>query len=50
MWGMRMPGGLMETLAGMGIRVLGHDVGGQSYRRLAWTVGLGEPEVVRVDV
>ena len=41
---------VMDALADMGIRVLGHDVGGQTYRRLAWTVGAGEPEVVCVEV
>jgi chemotaxis protein CheD len=41
---------VMHALAHMGVRVLGSDVGGPSYRRLAWTVGPGDPEVVRVEV
>ena len=41
---------VMSALADRGIRVLGQDLGGDTYRRLAWTVGPGEPEVVRVDV
>lgn len=40
----------MQALAADGIRVLNHDTGGESYRRLAWTVGAGEPEVTAVPV
>ncbi len=33
-----------------GVRLLAQDVGGCSYRRLAWTVGTGAPEVRAVQV
>ena len=33
-----------------GIRVLAHDVGGTVYRRLAWTVGFGEPRVTAIPI
>lgn len=35
----------LEALAAHGVQVLHHDLGGTAYRRLAWTVGPGEPEV-----
>ena len=38
----------LDRLAGAGIRVVHHDVGGTAYRRLAWTVGTGLPELVAV--
>ena len=34
-----------DVLADHGIRLLGHDVGGTSYRRVGWTVGDGVPSV-----
>jgi len=40
----------LEAMAADGIRVVHHDLGGRSYRRLAWTVGMGEPEVTSVHV
>lgn len=40
----------LQALACDGIRVVDHDVGGIAYRRLAWTVGSGQPQVVAVDV
>jgi chemotaxis protein CheD len=39
-----------DALQEEGIRVLNHDVGGTTYRRLGWTVGEGDPEVVAFDV
>ncbi len=38
------------ALARDGVRVLAHDTGGMVYRRLAWTVGDGPPEVAAVQV
>ena len=38
------------ALARDGVRVLAHDTGGRVYRRLAWTVGDGPPEVAAVQV
>lgn len=35
-------------LAELGAPVLAQDVGGEGYRRFAWTVGPGAPEVVQV--
>lgn len=32
------------------IEVVGHDIGGSVYRKLAWTVGKGEPELTCTDV
>lgn len=40
----------LDALARDGIKVLYHDVGGHSYRRVAWTVGSGMPDVVSVLV
>jgi chemotaxis protein CheD len=40
----------LEALERDGVRVLGQDIGGFVYRKLAWTVGDGEPEVVTVQV
>lgn len=40
----------LRTLAEQGVRVLRHDTGGHAYRRLAWTIGPGEPEVTAVPV
>ena len=39
-----------DTLAAMGVRVLGVDLGGTTYRRIAWTVGPGEPSVQGVQM
>jgi chemotaxis protein CheD len=41
---------VMRALAADGIRVLSHDLGGHSYRRLAWTIGTGTPQVTSVAV
>lgn len=38
----------LTELAHRGTPVLGRDVGGEGYRRFAWTVGPGEPEVVQI--
>ena len=38
----------LALLEQRGIRVLAQDVGGEGYRRFAWTVGPGAPEVVHV--
>lgn len=40
----------LEALAQAGIRVLAYDVGGNAYRRLAWTVGRDAPQVTAVEV
>lgn len=40
----------LEALAHDGVRVLFHDLGGSTYRRLGWTVGPGAPEVSAVPV
>ena len=34
-----------DALGELGIRILGHDVGGTCYRKVAWTVGRGAPTV-----
>ena len=40
----------LEALDHDGVKVLFQDVGGNSYRRVAWTVGPGCPQVVSVEV
>jgi chemotaxis protein CheD len=40
----------LQALALDGVQVLHHDLGGRAYRRLAWTVGSGEPEIEAVAV
>lgn len=40
----------LRALAEDGVRVLLHDLGGDSYRKLAWTVGPDAPEVTAVPV
>jgi chemotaxis protein CheD len=40
----------LQALAEEGIRVLAWDLGGSSYRRLAWTVGAGAPEVTATAI
>ena len=40
----------LQALAADGVRVLHQDLGGTSYRKLAWTVGPGAPEVTAVPV
>lgn len=39
---------VLDKLYSWGIRVLGQDLGGNAYRRLAWTVGDGQPMVTAV--
>ena len=39
---------VLAELAADGVRVLWLDVGGNTYRRVGWTVGDGEPDVVAV--
>ena len=41
---------VLDVLAGAGVRVRRHDVGGTSYRRLHWTVGPDAPEITAVPV
>ncbi len=41
---------VLGALQAHGIRLLSKDVGGNAYRRLAWTVGRGDPEVESVPV
>lgn len=38
----------LDELADLGTPVLLQDVGGEGYRRFAWTVGPGAPEVVQL--
>ncbi|OYT98360.1 MAG: chemotaxis protein CheD [Burkholderiales bacterium PBB1] len=40
----------LDALAQDGVRVLFHDLGGPSYRRLSWTVGPDAPQVAVVPV
>jgi chemotaxis protein CheD len=40
----------LGALAEDGIRVVQHDLGGNTYRRLAWTVGPDTPQVIAVAV
>jgi len=40
----------LDALAQAGIRVIAHDLGGNTYRRLGWTVGREAPQVTAVDV
>jgi chemotaxis protein CheD len=40
----------LQALAADGVRVLHHDLGGQSYRKLSWTVGPDAPEVTAVPL
>jgi len=40
----------LDALAHDGVHVLFHDLGGQSYRRLSWTVGPEAPQVTAVPV
>jgi chemotaxis protein CheD len=41
---------VLGALAEDGVRVIGQDVGGNTYRRLGWTVGVGDPDVETVPV
>jgi chemotaxis protein CheD len=41
---------VLAALADAGVCVLWQDVGGNTYRRVGWTVGEGEPDVVAVAV
>jgi chemotaxis protein CheD len=41
---------VIERLALDGVRVVVQDLGGATYRRLAWTIGPGLPEVIAVGV
>lgn len=40
----------LDALAEDGVRVLFHDLGGDAYRRLSWTVGPNAPQVTAVPV
>jgi chemotaxis protein CheD len=40
----------IDALARDGVRVLGYQLGGAVYRRLAWTVGADAPEVESIEV
>lgn len=48
--GERNVAAVLARLASDGVRIVRRDVGGTAYRRLRWTVGPGEPEVVAVPV
>jgi chemotaxis protein CheD len=41
---------VLARLRADGVRVVAQDVGGTTYRRLAWTVGSGQPQVTAVPV
>jgi chemotaxis protein CheD len=41
---------VLAALADVGVRVLWQDVGGNTYRRVSWTVGADAPGVVAVPV
>ena len=41
---------VLQALADQGVRVLHHDVGGAAYRKLAWTVGPGEPSMTAIGL
>ena len=41
---------VLDTLAATGVRVLQHDVGGNTYRRLRWTVGSDAPTVTAMPI
>ena len=40
----------LQALAALGIELLHHDVGGTVYRKLSWTVGPEQPQVVSVPI
>jgi len=40
----------LDVLADLDIRVVAQDVGGNTYRRLGWTIGPAAPEVTTVEV
>ena len=40
----------LDTLIDLGIPVLFHDVGGNTYRRLSWTVGTAVPQVIAIEI
>ena len=48
--GERNVAAVLARLTSDGVRIVSRDVGGTAYRRLRWTVGPGEPEVVAVPV
>lgn len=41
---------VLDALAATGVRVLQHDVGGNTYRRLHWTVGGDAPTVTAMPI
>jgi chemotaxis protein CheD len=41
---------VLDALAATGVRVLQHDVGGNTYRRLRWTVGVDVPTVTAMPI
>jgi chemotaxis protein CheD len=48
--GMKNAHWALDALDALGVRLLAHDLGGDGCRKLAWTVGPGEPEVTTVAV
>ncbi len=40
----------LDRLGSLGLTLLGHDLGGNGYRRVGWTVGAGAPEVTTVPI
>jgi len=41
---------VLDRLARDSVRVMFHDLGGPTYRKLSWTVGRADPEVIAVRV
>lgn len=48
--GMKNANWALDALDALGVHLLAHDLGGAGYRKLAWTVGPGVPEVTTVAV
>ena len=41
---------VVDALTRVGVKLLAHDFGGNTYRRLSWTVGPSAPEVTAVPI
>lgn len=48
--GQRNARAVLERLTRGGIRVVQHDIGGSTYRRVRWLVGAGLPEITSVPI
>ena len=42
--------GVLQALQQDGVTVVGRDLGGPTYRRVAWTVGAAAPEVTALPI